>query len=691
MKKIDWDTPAQYVKGVGPKIAKRLSKLGVQNIKDLIFIFPRDYEDRRKLKKIAEVKLWEDVIIRGKITKVREARTKNRFSIVKAGVADETGNITVVWFNQPFLLRVLKTNAHILVTGKIEQNPYSSKVELKVKNYELIDEKEDPRKIVPIFALTEGLPQKRMRYIVSQALQTYLEHIIDPIPQNIKQKYKLLDLRKAILNLHEPPDEKIMASARYRLVFDDFFIFQLGLGIRKTKFTSDASGIKLDTNGSLIEKFKASLPFKLTKAQDRVWKEIKEDLGSGRSMGRLLQGDVGSGKTIVAVFTILAAVESGYQAALMAPTEILASQHFERITKLLSPLGINVKLLISNLNRSLKEKTVKDLADSKIDIVVGTHALIEEKVKFGKLGVVVIDEQHRFGVLQRASLKQKSQLSPHLLVMTATPIPRTLALTLYGDLDRSVIDEMPPGRTPVKTFFVPKGKRDDSYEFIRQKIKEGRQVFVICPLIEESEESDLKAAKEEAKRLGENIFPEYKVGLIHGRLAGEEKDRVMKEFRAGSINILVSTTVIEVGIDIPNATIMVIEHAERFGLAALHQLRGRIGRGTEESFCFLFADPKTEEAKARIQAMLKSRDGFHLAEVDLRLRGPGEFYGVRQSGLPVFRIADIITDENILKIARRAAFELLAEDPKLRLESNRLLRQELWDRYGEFLELGILD
>ncbi len=667
------DSEVRYIKGVGPKVAKLLSSLGIETIGDLLYSPPRNYEDRRNIKPIANLKEGEEVLIKGKITKVQGGKTRKMLSIIKILITDGTGSIYTTFFNQPFLLNIFKKGSIILLAGKVDSS-YTGKLEILVRDYELVD-REIELGIVPKYSLTEGLYQKKMRNIVREALSNYLPALEDFLPESIRSTYKLLSLKSAIYNLHFPPDIKDIKPARERLVFDEFFIFQLGLALRK-KEMGYKPGIAFKVNDI---QFENSLPFKLTSAQIRVIEEIKTDMEKGVPMNRLLQGDVGSGKTVVAVIASLIAVQSGYQVALMAPTEILAQQHYFKISEMLKEFNIRLKLLTSN---------EKDKEISSADIVIGTHALIEEKIKFKKLGLVIIDEQHRFGVIQRASLKQKGY-NPDLLVMTATPIPRTLALTLYGDLDRSIIDEMPKGRVPIKTFFVPEEKRKDAYEFIRSQINEGRQVYVVCPLLEESEGLDFKAVKEEARRLKEEVFPEFEVELIHGKLKAEEKERIMRKFKEGLIQILVSTTVIEVGIDISNATVMVIEHAERFGLSQLHQLRGRIGRGANESYCLLLGNLKTEESKKRIAAMLKSNNGFYIAEVDLTLRGPGEFYGLRQSGLPNFRVADIITDEDLLKKARDSAFSLVKDDPKL--EGCPSLKDLLISKYGRFFKLGALD
>lgn len=665
------DTPIQYIKGVGPKVAKLFSKLGVLTAEDLLYFLPRDYEDRTQIKAISQLVPSPLETIKAKVADVKVVRNK----VLKLRLADQTGSIEAVWFNQQYLLKLFRLGMELIVSGRVEINQYEGNLQLLVRSFE-IDTGDNPA-IVPVYPLTEGLYPKKIRAISEKVVGEYLNLVYDILPEEIKRKYKLAGLRESLRYLHFPEDLKNTEKYRRRLVFEDFFFFQLGLGLRRN-IVKKENGIAFK-----VETAMPGLPFELTGAQKRVLEDIKSDMQKPMPMNRLIQGDVGSGKTIVAAIAAHIAISNGYQVALMAPTEILANQHYLKIEKYLK--DYKVKLVTGTTQK--KEK-LSELHGA--DLIVGTHALIEGKISFRKLGLVIIDEQHRFGVLQRAELSQKARLpasrseparqgnNPDILFLTATPIPRSLALTLYGDLDRSVIDELPPGRTPVKTHFVSDKKRKSSYEFIRKEIQNGRQVFVVCPLVLESEKIDLKAATDEADNLQKFIFPEFKVGLLHGRMKGEEKDLIMQAFKNKKIDILVSTTVIEVGIDIPNATVMVIEHAERFGLSQLHQLRGRIGRGSEQSYCFLFSDAKTQDAKTRIKAMLDSNDGFYIAEVDLKLRGPGDFAGVRQSGLPNFRIADIVRDEAILREAREAAF--LVE-----LGQNPELKQEMLRRYGKFL------
>lgn len=645
------DTPVQYLKGVGPKLAKKFNKLDVRTIEDLIYYFPRDYEDRSVATPIGELEPGTNVIIKGEVARINHQMTRNRFSVLKIILTDLSGSIQAVWFNQTYLATMFRQGMKLIVSGKAEFSEYEGALQFTVKDFE-IDTGVNP-KIVPLYPLTEGIYPKKLRSLAIKALEDHLSEINEWMPEELLKKHKLIGLNKAIRSLHLPEKIAEIEPARRRLVFDDFFLFQLGLGLRK-KSIKASNGIAFKHNETDLAEFKASLQFQFTKAQDRVLADITFDMAKPQPMNRLLQGDVGSGKTIVAASAAFIAIRSEYQVAFMAPTEILAQQHYEKLTKLLNKFKIKSTLLTSSTK---KQATTYRLQET--DLIIGTHALIQSKVNYKKLGLVIIDEQHRFGVLQRANLVKKG-INPDVLVMTATPIPRSLALTLYGDLDRSVIDEMPPGRTPVETHYVPENKRRSAYEFMRQEIKKGRQIFIVCPLVEESEKVDLKAAMDEAEILKSQIFPEFNIGLMHGRLRAEEKDKIMQAFKSGKINILVSTTVIEVGIDVPNATVMVIEHAERFGLSQLHQLRGRIGRGSEQSYCFLIAETKSQDAKTRIKAMLDSTDGFRIAEVDLKLRGPGDFCGTRQSGLPNFRVADIIKDEKILREARQAAFDLIA-------------------------------
>jgi ATP-dependent DNA helicase RecG len=627
---------------VGPKLAKIFARLGVVTVEDLFYLLPRSYEDRRNIKPIVKIRPSDFEVIKGEVLAIRQQQTRGRFHILKVILSDKTASIQAVWFNQPYLVKLFRKGMKLIVSGKIDFSKYEGALQLIVRNFE-VDTGEN-LKIVPRYPLTEGLYPKKIRSVMKTALDNYLKYVEDPSEKS------------ALLTLHLPDELDRIEAARARLAYEELFIFQLGMLLRRKSYKEELKGIAYQVKDDVVHKFKAALPFQLTPAQDKVLSEIFSDLKSERPMNRLLQGDVGSGKTVIAALAAYVVIQNGYQAAILAPTEILAQQHFAKVRNFIKEKQIMIKLVTAAANR--KEKFSGELNE---DLIIGTHALIEEKVRFRKLGLVIIDEQHRFGVEQRARLVKKG-FSPDVLVMTATPIPRSLALTLYGDLDKSIIDALPPGRLPVKTYFVPDKRRRDAYEFIRSKVKGGAQVYVVCPLVMETEESDLKAATAEAQRLQNEIFPELKIGLLHGRMKSEEKGEIMRKFKEKEIHLLVATTVIEVGIDIPEATIMLIEHAERFGLSQLHQLRGRIGRAGEQSFCFLVGGPKTEEARARLRAMLETGDGFKIAEADLKLRGPGDFWGVRQSGLPNFRVADIIRDEKIIQKARTAAEEFIAKD-----------------------------
>ena len=698
-------SPVQYLKGVGPALAKILERLEIRTIRDLIFFVPRTYEDRRNLKPFSQLQPSEYEIVRGTVTTKKVEKTRRGFSLFRATLNDGKGEIEAVWFNQPFLDRALKVGDEVFASGRLSfgvmRRAGRALLELSVREYEKIDSAEAQQTIVPIYALTEGLYQKTIRKIAKYALAEYGFLLEDPLSQELKNQHQLMGRLEALQILHSPSDLIIVENARRRLVFEEFFLFQLGAVARAANIKKQP-GQALTVGGARYLGLLDTLPFQLTADQQKVLKEIDADLVRPQPMNRLLMDEVGSGKTIIALLAMLSALDSlspqgdNFQSAIMAPTEILARQHYHKIKQFLehekapeSLRGIKIALLIGSTKTKAKQQILKELAAGEIHILIGTHALIEDRVKFKRLGLVVIDEQHRFGVLQREVLAQKG-VYPHLLFLTATPIPRSLSLTLYGDLDVSLLKELPPGRTPIKTHFVTEAKRASAYEFMRQKVKEGSQIYVVCPLIEESEKLDLKAAQEEFRNLSA-VFGEYQVALLHGRMKADDKARIMADFVANRVQILVSTTVIEVGVDVPNATLMVIEQAERFGLSQLHQLRGRVGRGAKESFCFLLGEPKTAESKQRLKAVLESNDGFYLAEVDLKLRGPGDYVGTRQAGLPDFKIADLVQNEKELESARIAAREQLALDPELKKPENALLRKEFLERFGKFLKVERLN
>ncbi|MFA5097195.1 MAG: ATP-dependent DNA helicase RecG [Candidatus Margulisiibacteriota bacterium] len=689
----DLDTPVQYLKGVGPSLAKLFSKLGVSTVRDLLFYFPRDWEDRRNIQPAAKLSAGEDCLVKGIIKSVRAERTGRGFNLVKAVISDDSGSVLATWFNQPFVEKTLnsKKGSAVIISGRADINPYSGGLEISVKDYELPDGCEEALAVVPKYPLTAGLYQKTVRRIMKKALELCLPRVKDPLPEQVSKELGM-GFSLAVKGLHFPSVPEEAERCRQRIAFNEFFLLQSAIAIRRKEIRQDTKGIAFDTEAELVSKFLSVLPFELTGAQKKVLGSIKKDMASCKPMNRLVQGDVGSGKTIVAVISCVTAVSNGYQAAIMAPTEILAQQHYFKIKELVSKLGIKVQLITAGENKKSKRLKSKSEEGNAIDgpcIVVGTHALIQESIKYSKLGLVVIDEQHRFGVMQRTQLRAKGN-NPDLLVMTATPIPRTLAFTIYGDLDRSVIDELPPGRTPVMTKYVSEGKRASLYGFMEEEISKGRQAYVVCPLIEESEKIDLKAARQTCDTL-KAVFSDHNVELMHGRMKPAEKEKIMKAFKENKIQVLVSTTVIEVGIDISNASIMLIEHVERFGLSQLHQLRGRIGRGAEQSYCFLMGKASSEESKARVKVMLETNDGFKIAEADLKLRGPGEFLGVRQSGLPEFKAADIIRDAQLLEKARKAAFDIISNDPDLAEPQSRELKTEVFGRYGKFFGLDVIN
>jgi ATP-dependent DNA helicase RecG len=682
-------TPLQYLKGVGPRRAEQLSRKGLATVEDALFFVPLRHEDRTRLTPLRALQPGQAATCSGTIVGLSPpppGRSRAPFSVL---LRDASGYATASWFGGGYLARVLERGQRLVLHGKIAR--YKGAIVIQQPDYEIVETGEDDRlhtgRLVPVYSTTEGLPQRALRSLMWRIVDAFTRDVPEVLPDAVRARRRLVGLGPALRDAHFPETDAALGAARHRLAFDDFLLLQLGLAILRSRATR-ARGIAMNPRGELVRRLRASLPYTLTGAQERVWEEIRRDMAAPSPMHRLLQGDVGSGKTIVAALAVLTAVEAGYQAAVMAPTEILAEQHCMTFRQLLEPLGVPVTLLTSSLASRERAARRAALAAGEVPCVVGTHALVQEGVEFRRLGLAVVDEQHRFGVAQRARLKGKGD-NPHLLVMTATPIPRTLALTLYGDLDVSVIDELPPGRRPIVTVARTEAKRREIYTFLRGEIAAGRQAYVVYPLVEESEALDLKAATDMAKHLAEDVFPDLTVGLLHGRLGFDEKDAIMRRFKAGEIHILASTTVIEVGIDVPNASVMLVEHAERFGLSQLHQLRGRVGRGPWKSYCVLLAGGRlTEEARRRIDAMTAANDGFRIAEVDLELRGPGEFFGTRQSGLPEFRTADLLRDARILEEARVEAQAIVAADPELRGPAHRALRAGLLARWRGKLALA---
>ena len=676
----DLSTSARFIKGVGPSKLKVLSRLDIETVGDLLYCVPMRYEDRSKIKKVNEVKSGEIETVRVKVLTFGDRTTKKGLNIFKVAFGDNTGVIHAVWFNQPYMKDRFRIGQVVILYGKIEGGKY---LQINNPEYEILTSTEEDSihmgKIVPVYPLTESLNQRWFRGVLKFTVDNYIDGIFDILPYDIRRKNNLMVLKEAVRNIHFPVSDIVLKKAQYRLIFDEFLLLQVGIALKRAQVKIDLKGFTHKTEGDLIGKFKNILPFEFTKSQSKVAKEIELDMKSPKPMNRLLQGDVGSGKTIVALCALVTAIQNKYQAALMVPTEILAQQHYNNIKELLKDLGVKIILLSGDLNTKERERRKHMIETGEADLVIGTHALIQEGVHFKNLGLIVIDEQHKFGVMQRSLLKSKS-INPDILIMTATPIPRTLALTLYGDLDVSTIDELPPGRKNIKTLYFEEGKRQKAYNVAQEQVLLGRQAYVVYPVIHESEKRDLRSATKMHKELS-GLFPDLKIGLLHGRMKSDEKERIMRDFKEEKINILVSTVVLEVGVDILNASTMIIEHAERFGLSQLHQLRGRIGRGEYISYCILVANPKSDGAKRRIETMVKTQDGFKIAEEDLEIRGPGEFFGTRQHGLPEFKIGNIIRDREILELAKKEAFELVRKDRFLQTPQNRYIRNALRKKF----------
>lgn len=676
------DDSLRLLKGVGPQVATTLEKLNLRTIGDLLRHVPRRWEDRTDFRNVADVQSGEYVTVCGIVIAVSTTYPKPKLAITKVLIDDNGAALTLTWFNQSFMERTFNalklSRKPVVVYGQARRAGWT--VEIANPEWEELGEDGDTlsaNRIVPVYPATEGMRQGRLRKMVWEVLQTYGKVIDETLPPEVILRHELVGAAFAARNIHFPESMPELVAARRRLIFEEFFLLQVLLAVRRRANSHETHGIRFVVSLEKLQEDMAQIvPFQLTNAQQRSIREIAHDVTSGHAMNRLLQGDVGSGKTMVALASLLMAVENGYQGALMAPTEILAQQHAIVLRRLLEPLGMAVELSIGSQTAKEKREVRERLLGGQSRIAVGTHALIQEGVEFAKLGLIVIDEQHRFGVLQRQALAKKGQ-RPHILVMTATPIPRTLTLTLYGDLDVSILDELPPGRKPIVTHWKTQEKRNQVYAAAQRLLTEGRQVYVVCPLVEESEKLQAKSATQLSEHIAKEVFPQYRVGLLHGQMKSDEKDAIMRQFKAHELDILVSTTVIEVGIDVPNASVIIIEDADRFGLAQLHQLRGRVGRGEHASFCILMAEPKTEDGRARMEVMTDTQDGFKIAEEDLKLRGPGEFYGTRQSGMPELYIADIVRDMDILMETRQTAFDLVETDPTLCQPKNQPLRHAL--------------
>lgn len=673
--------PIQYLKGVGESRAKLLNKLNINTVEDIIYHFPRDYEDRRNKKKIIELQDGESCTFEAIVfSRMQELKIRKGLSIYKLIVKDESGSATVTWFNQKYLKNTFVIGKPYLFYGKV--NRKFGKIEITDPIFEPADEgtAKHTCQIVPIYPLTSKLSQKVIQGIVRNAIDSIDGKLEEVLPLYIREKYNLAEFNYSIQNIHFPVTAESFEYARKRLVFEELLILQLGLLKIKKSLHDGIKGISFKRMPQL-EDLIETIPFTLTNAQKNVFEEIISDMGSSEPMNRLVQGDVGSGKTIVAVLALFNAVLNGYQGALMAPTEILAEQHFSLVNELLEKFDIKIGLLVGSLSAKAKEKTLKEIETGAIDIVVGTHALIEDKVVFDKLGLVITDEQHRFGVRQRAILSKKG-VNPDIIVMTATPIPRTLALILYGDLDISIINELPPGRKKIDTFAVDESMRERINGFIRKEVLSGRQVYVVCPLVEESEAITAKSVMELQKKM-QKTFDDLKVGFLHGKMRPKEKEEIMRDFRDKRLHILVSTTVIEVGVNVPNATIMVVENSERFGLAQLHQLRGRVGRGEYQSYCILFYEGDSKVTSERMKVMTKTNDGFVISEKDLEIRGPGEFFGTRQHGLPDLKIANLFRDIEVLKEVQKLCVEIYENDSNLQNEEHASIKKKVEEKLAQ--------
>ena len=695
-----WTVPIQYARGVGPKRARLFEKLGVGTIEDLLWLLPWRYEDRAHLMAIGTLTPGVRATISGEVTQVTAKRTARRgFTILDVTVSDSSGSLQALYFNQPYLEKVLRAGTRVMMNGTAMAGRRGwMDVRMEGPQYEVVgDEEETPihvGRIVPIYHETKGLTSRQIRAIVKGALDHWADGLLDVIPEAVRLRRRVPAFSSAIADIHFPKAgadpaalDRGLTPAHRRLAFEEFFVFQLALAVQQQGVKQEHKGIRFLIKPALLATLQSALPFSLTAAQRAVLADIQRDMASTEPMHRLIQGDVGSGKTVVALHAMVIACGSGYQAALMAPTEILAEQHFLSLRSLLEGIGVRPVLLTSGGSAKARRETLAQIESGRAQVVIGTQALIQQGVTFSKLGLTVVDEQHKFGVLQRKMLLEKGR-RPDVLVLTATPIPRTLAMTVYGDLDVSVIAALPPGRRPIRTLRWPEGERRKAYRMVRDEVAAGRQAYIVFPLVEESETLDVQAVMQAAERLGREDLAGLRMAVLHGRMKSAEKEQTMAAYKRGEVQVLVASTVVEVGVDVPNATVMVIEHADRFGLAQLHQLRGRVGRGVHPSVCVLLSSSRAETARRRLEAMVRSSDGFVIAEDDLRIRGPGEFFGTRQWGLPEFKAGNLIRDASLLDEARQEAFSLVQADPQLRLPQHRALRATMVRKWKDKLSLG---
>jgi ATP-dependent DNA helicase RecG len=676
------DADIQYLKGVGPKRALKLHKLNIFTVEELLNYFPVKYEDRRAVKNINEICDQGKYLLKVRIfEKPKHSRIKKNMSMIKAICKDDTGFITLTFFNQDFLIDKLIVGEYYYVFGNVKIA--YGKLETTNPEIEQMNKDWKAGNIMPVYGLTYGLSNNEITKLVKTALETYYEEIQNILPEEIIKKYRLTSKKIAVKALHFPSDNRKYSLAKRTIAFEKLLIMQLGLFNIKNNMSNESSDIKI-RNAGLSEKLLSSIPYKLTKAQLKVISEIKEDLKSQKTMNRLIQGDVGSGKTVVAVYAMLMAAGSGYQSSMMAPTEILALQHYETLKEFIkmAELDVNIEILTGSVKLKEKEEILNKLKSGEIDIIVGTHALIEDNVEFNNIGLVVTDEQHRFGVRQRAKLSNKGK-APHILIMTATPIPRTLALMIYGDLDISLIDEMPPGRQKVITSIVTDKEKTKAYDFIKNQVDNGRQAYIVAPLVDESEVLELNSAVEIYKELKSSYFSGYKLGLLHGKMSNSEKEEVINKFYKGRINVLISTTVVEVGVNVPNAVVMLVLNAERFGLAQLHQLRGRVGRGNYQSYCILVNESKSKKSKDRMNILKRTNNGFIIAEEDLKIRGPGDFFGVRQHGLSKLEIQNIVNNVETVQQVQLLSKKLIEENPTLNGDDYHNLKLEIMNLFKD--------
>ncbi len=680
---LDLNKDVKYVKTVGPNRVKLLNKLNIYTLKDLITYYPRDYEDRSRPKNLYECMDGEEVLIQAMATGTITEMHKGKMTISRLIVKDQTGTCYITWFNQGYLRDKFQPGKIYRFFGKISIK--SGRFEMNSPVYDEINQSKNTGKIIPIYPLTYELKQSTLRRIIENGLEEIKGKLPETLPEEMLKENNLWDINQSIERIHFPQEFSDFNKARQRLVFEELLTMQLALLKLKNNYEHDTNGIQFSKQIKMSDVINI-LPFKLTKAQLRVLEEIDKDMESNKPMNRLLQGDVGSGKTVVAMISAYKAVKSGYQVAIMAPTAILASQHLESFQNILEQFGIRSALLISSITKKKKQEILEKLQNGEIDILIGTHAILEENVIFKNLGLVVTDEQHRFGVKQRSTIALKAQ-NPDIIAMSATPIPRTLALILYGDLDISIIDELPPNRKKIETFAVRKNMEERVNGFIRKQVDDGRQAYIVCPLVEENDEMDLKSVIELAEKYQKETFSNYSVAYLHGKMKAKEKDEIMQKFKNGEIQILISTTVIEVGVNVPNASIMVVENAERFGLAQLHQLRGRVGRGEYQSYCILKYDGNGETIRQRMKVMCDTNDGFIISEKDLELRGSGDFFGTEQHGLPEFKIANLFEDVGTLKKVQSIAMKIMEDDPLLQKEKNKKLNELVKEKFSSRIEI----